>query len=231
MKKYFRILLGIFTMSSIMTSCGEGIVINGSGGSISAPDSTMDCIWDNVTTAVFLDANLLSPCSNGECDYQFANSRLADVLNSWSIYNIMYACCYGQLAGCPFDFKWTVTAVAEDNCSVEQEQSRHIIATQDDFQHVFTQYYQDIIESPCMSAIPSNQHKHKFELQIHEIENEHDQTIGSIKWENTWLSPTAEFNNEWWFTFPQGEIIGKYEPNSYQPVTRHIYINGQYADI
>ena len=209
-----------------MTSCGRGIIIN--------PENTvetMDCNWDSTIIAVFLDANLLLPCSSGECDYQFANARLAEVLNSWSLYSIMDACRYGQLAGCTFDFKWTVTVVSDKKCSVDDDQSQYVIATQDDFLQVFTLPYQDKIESPCMYTIPYNQYKHKFELQIHDIENEQDQTIGTIKWENTWLSQTAIMNGEWWFTFPQGQIVGKYDPNDYQPVTRHIYINGQYENI
>jgi hypothetical protein len=232
MKKIFRILLGLFAISALVTSCGEGIIIQGNGGDMTGVDNTMDCDWDNMITARFMDVHLLATCSNGECDNRFSNYLLDDALISWSLYRLMFNCRNGCLGGHLFDFKWTITVVAEKTCSVASDQSRNVLANQDDYDLVFRRYNEDVIESPFMSSVPPAQHKHKLEFQIHGIQNAYDGTIGTIKWEYTWISPSSVIDGEWWFLLPNAGLAGTFIPDAYQQhVIRHIYINGQYEDI
>lgn len=197
---------------------------------------TYDCIWYNNKKAVFQNSQLKLPCVQQGSSNYFENQQLGNVLNTWSLYNLMETIQQGVWnIGSSFDFKWKVTLASGITCSPYTDNYRMVSFNQDNYTQYFTSYGEDILEgSPYIqdgNYILPYDHLHELTFQIHDVENVYTHQFGTMTWNRKWPNPTNPGAEFWFFDFPYEGVIGKFVPNPNYIISRNIYINGQFVEI
>ena len=230
MKRKFSSIFVTLVLLGLITACDNLI-----GGRTTSPP--LECNWRNNVLLYFYNADLRLPCSGGNCDYQFQNALLYNLLDYHSLYKTMSTVQQNSYYGNSFEFLLTITiASKEKQCSETTGQYRHVTLDQNTYTQNFTFPNDDLLEGCPYVAQDSNcvyPYHHKFDLtfQIHGVENTYNGHVGTITWKVNWDQPLEAGTNEWWLNFPNEGVIGKFIADRYYEPIRHIYINGQYEDI
>ena len=200
---------------NLFTSCESG-------------SSYYTCDWLDDHDAEIENAHLLLPRGD-TCGYVFQNTILENVVNTYSIYNVMSNVSTNSYIGSGFDFNWTVTIVNKI-CSSQQDQNRKIIFNQDNYtNHISFTHCDKLTNSPYVpehNYITPYDHKHEYVFIVHGVTNEYDGNIGNITWQCYWSFPTIPADS-WIFNSPPNGIVGTFTP-SRGLAPRYIYMNGTY---
>jgi hypothetical protein len=220
--------------ASLFSSCGDPEPVNISDDS--GNNEAHSCSWHDDKNAVFLNPQLLLPCSSGCSDNTFQNYNLGVVLETtWSLCNVMDNVILGLLGASDFEFKWTTTFTEEITCADFSPSSKLITLSPDNYQSRISYTGSDILVGtpyvPDTTFVSYSNHKHELVFILNNVENTYENSFGTVVWTMEWPGPTSVVENEWWFCFPYDGVVGTYKPNKSYAPTRIIYINGQYEEI